>query len=448
MGKLEAALLTGQARGRSSLQRQTASSTRTMLVSDVQGQIEGLRLDVQDAAGAVLSWAAAVSGNADHHDLALVLQRCLRPGPDVTKVCYAAMSREIQRVTGVALTPKRVQTAVRHLRRQRRQALGDHRSPANRVEAGHDASTRFETLRHRILESDGQTLSALSASDLAVSILAEVRSAVSRLTPYDYTGSDRDALDRQELDDRRDHFEMYRGVAAAGGAADRTAGLLSALETHGDTALSDMQLVVTGAAVVHDLAGETSLPGLLASLNVAVAGRELIRHSVYVGAMVGIADDAQRLHDDAVTRRLIRRHAGDAACALPRPRRLASFALNNAATRILHRSYTGDLLGHESLDLADRLLTRMEQGDSGFELLAPTRALAHVVRAVHPGLDKAAQRDAELARDAWLTAKGTDGCLKMLMQLARHESCRSLVNEVRICCQQVHPDLVSRFIHL
>ena len=79
-----------------------------------------MRKNVRDAAAAVLAWLAAVvahdeaGGNLDG-----VLDRCLRPGPDIERVNFAAMAQEIKQVTGVELSPRRVQTAVNQLRAAR-----------------------------------------------------------------------------------------------------------------------------------------------------------------------------------------------------------------------------------------------------------------------------------------------------------------------------------------
>ncbi|MEL7087464.1 MAG: hypothetical protein AAGL98_03335, partial [Planctomycetota bacterium] len=86
------------------------------IITRQQDEVAGVRKNVRDSARAVLSWLAAVVGHEGKTDLDDILDRCLRPGPDIERVNYAAMAADIFRVTGVELTAKRVQTAVSHLR--------------------------------------------------------------------------------------------------------------------------------------------------------------------------------------------------------------------------------------------------------------------------------------------------------------------------------------------
>ncbi len=89
-------------------------------VDRIDDRVNEVRANVRDAARAVLQWLALViehetDGEATS-SLDDVLRRCLRPSADPADVSYAALAEDIHRVTGITLTAKRVQTAVRHLR--------------------------------------------------------------------------------------------------------------------------------------------------------------------------------------------------------------------------------------------------------------------------------------------------------------------------------------------
>ena len=97
-----------------------AVEPRVRVIGRVDEAADAVRANVQDAARAVLTWLASSVGHRGADDLETTLDRCLRPGPDIERVNFAALAAEVTRVTGVELTPKRVQTAVSHLRRARR----------------------------------------------------------------------------------------------------------------------------------------------------------------------------------------------------------------------------------------------------------------------------------------------------------------------------------------
>ncbi len=113
------------------------------VITRLSDEVQSVRKNVRDAAAAVLAWVAAVVGHEGKTDLDDVLDRCLRPGPDIERVNYAAMATEIFRVTGIELTPKRVQTAVSHLR-----AAHDQKAVARRT--ADEAETPSLSLRERL----------------------------------------------------------------------------------------------------------------------------------------------------------------------------------------------------------------------------------------------------------------------------------------------------------
>lgn len=404
-------------------------------VLDVEREVAPIRADVQDAARAVLTWLAAVSDAAGSTDLNAVVSRCLKPGPDVLRVDYAALAREIADHTGHELSPKRVKTAIRHLRHAHdtdHNGSMSNQSPAVNV---------IDELQHVECLTPGDDASV----DLAVRVLREVRQAVGRLIPYDYTESADRSVDTAAL----------RGLFALDAKASATTlraaamPVRVALEHHDATIAADMQLVLAGVNLVTELAGPSSLPGVMAKLNRAVGGRDLVSHSAYVGVMLDLADEADALHQDAETERLLRRLGrDDERLRLPRPRRLASFALNNAATRIIHRTFTGDIAGLECLQLAESFIERMERSDSGFELLPGTRAMLLTVRANHP--DQASERSERASEKLhdWLRQRGERRCREMLETLSKHESCRLLVDAVRRETQSVWPGVSESLIVL
>ena len=113
--QLEASLSVQEARR---LHEQTASTNhrRAKRITTVKDEVVGLRRNVQDAARAVLRWLASVTEHRGRVDLDRVLDKCLRPGSDTTAVNYTALAQEINQTLSTDLSPKRIQTAIRHLR--------------------------------------------------------------------------------------------------------------------------------------------------------------------------------------------------------------------------------------------------------------------------------------------------------------------------------------------
>ncbi len=183
---------------------------RSVHVQRIDDAVEGVRANVRDAARAVLTWLAAVVEHDDldaDENLDEILRRCLRPSSDPKDVNYAALAQDIRRVTGVKLTAKRVQTAVRHLRKLHapddtqttpqtserntkspeknrkqndplaagllalRERLADHFALIKTIAAAHDA--RAESTQH--------APDAARRRELGIDLLAAVRAAAGRV---------------------------------------------------------------------------------------------------------------------------------------------------------------------------------------------------------------------------------------------------------------------------
>ena len=157
---------------------------------------------------------------------------------------------------------------------------------------------------------------------------------------------------------------------------------------------SDVNLVMHGGRVVACLLGVDSLPGVMAQLNVLVAGRSLIQTDLYVAEMLRLAERAEALHDDAETKRYltwVRRLPEDRR--LPSALRVASYCRSNAATRIYDRVFEGTLDANALaladatrpprtyLQLADAAHDAMLARDGGCTLTLTGAFVRHVVAA-------------------------------------------------------------------
>ncbi|MEM1211419.1 MAG: hypothetical protein AAGI68_03890 [Planctomycetota bacterium] len=401
-------------------------------VGRVGESIEPLRANVKDAARAVLTWLAAVVDHRGERPVDDVLAACLRPGQSIEGVDYAALAALVSAHSGMELTAKRVQTAVRHLR--------SHQA-SQTVETPTPVSDRLAELDEHLRERfDELTEDGADGSTTAIEVLTAVRGATGRLTAYDFAEG-LDAADRagRSVAGNTDGLRRRFASAQLDGDADsseRTAQLLRrllvVLAEHDGTAESDMKLVLCGSALVCRLTGSSSLPGVMARLNVLVAGRGLIEHGDYVTRMEALADQAEALHGDAATRTLLHRLGrGPKADRLPTPRRVASYALNNAATRLIHRRFTGELegvLGESALARAAAYLDRIKSADSGFALVPSTEAMLRVAE------DREAGRlpgGAGSAARSFFEAMGVEKAEDVVEHLLRHESCRGLVEAVR-----------------
>ena len=459
------------------------------VVARAEDEIGAVRRNVRDAAGAVLAWLAAVVAHDDAGgDLDGVLDRCLRPGPDVERVNYAAMAAEIEAVTGVSLSPRRVQTAVLQLRAARGKRVVAERDAALERVAGSDAAhpsapePDAEPLQTALRELDVDLRASFDelaelaeltdpAADttrraLGTAVLTAVRAAAGRVIDRDFGEGipERETPHTGDLEDRFLTFvrDSVRRRADAGAADDRVEPhlrrLLVTLAESGARAVgadtdaeNDVNLVMHGARVVCCLLGVDSLPGVVAQLNVLVTGRALIQTDLYVAEMLRLAARAESLHDDAATKRYltwVRRLPEDRR--LPSALRVASYCRSNAATRIYDRVFDGALDADAPAladatrpprtyrQLADAAHDAMLARDGGGTLTLTGVLVRHTVSAKLDGHD----RDVR----AHLEALGEDKALERLEALIRFENNDALVRAARSHAVAVYPTLATRLI--
>ncbi len=425
--------------------RRTASRGR---VTTVRDEVNVLRHNVRDAAGAVLTWLASVTQHRDTGDLDRVLDKCLRPGADTSAVNYAALAQEINQALGVDLSAKRVQTAVRHIRDASAKRHG-HKTLTPDT-ASPTLAQRFEALQHRLLGNHdrlvneqgggGQSLRRAVAHD----VLCALRSAAGRLIEC---GFGEGIPQYADLDATRQRFVAFvrrvvrdgLGTDSQSTLRDDLARLMSALGEHDDTAEADMQLVVAGACVVGDLAGPGSLPGLMARLNVLMVGRPMLDSEFFVSQMLTLADAAGGLigqRDTHAYLSWVRLQPQDRRT--PGPNRVRSYCLNNAATHILQRLHTGELAGAHWFKTAQTCFDTMVKHDRGFQLVKATEAIMLCVFAEltdNPGP----------VRD-FFAQLGGDKSLDLLSDLARFDNSDVLNRLVRRHAESVHAGIASRLL--
>lgn len=448
------------------------------VVARAEDEIGAVRSNVRDAAGAVLAWVAAVvAHDVTGGDLDGVLDRCLRPGPDVERVNYAAMAVEIQAVTGVSLSPRRVQTAVLQLRAARGKRIGAEHA-ADQVSVIQDRASA-DPLRTALQELDADLRASFeelaehagpgadaTRRALGTAVLTAVRAAAGRVIDRDFGEGipDQDVPHTGDLEDRFLTFvrDSVRSRAGEGDAARRVEPhLRRLLVTLADAgaragggatdAESDVNLVMHGARVVSCLLGVDSLPGVVAQLNVLVTGRALIQTDLYVAEMLRLAARAQALHEDAQTKRYltwVRRGPEDRR--LPSALRVASYCRSNAATRIYDRVFEGVLdpdapaLADATRpprtyrQLADAAHDAMLARDGGCTLTLTGTLVRHTVSAKLDGHDRAVREHLE--------ALGEDKALERLEALIRFENNDALVRAARAHAVAVYPHLATRLI--
>lgn len=413
-------------------------------VTSVQAEVDGLRANVQDAARAVLSWVASVTQHDTDKNLDRVLDACLRPSADTTEINYAALAQEINESLGMDFSAKRIQTAVRHLRN-----AADKEAPAP---ATTTMAQRFDALQarlranhERLMHGVGQSANAFRRA-MAHDILGVVRASAGRLIECSFGEGIPEQLD---LDATRQRFLVFvrHAVGHGLGSDDLTTihedmtRLLSALRDHDGTAEADMQLVVTGAQVVADLAGPGSLPGLMARLNILMVGRPLLETDFFVTQMLELADAAGRLIEDKPTRAYmswVRSQPADRQA--PSPNRVRSYCLNNAATHILQRLHTGELEGGRWFETAQRCFDTMKTHDRGFALLKTTEAIMLCVLAD-------LTHSAEPAH-AFFAGLGREKSLDLLIALRKFDNSDALNRLARRHAIATHPTLSGQLLVL
>ena len=440
------------------------------VVARLDEEVAGVRKNVRDAAAAVLTWLAAVVGHEGKTDLDDILDRCLRPGPDPARVNYAALAEDIWRVTGIELSAKRVQTAVAHLRAAHHRSADRSAPAAVETVPAPTLGQRLAALREGVSDAFDRLTAGESAErasarrEIGTEVLTAVRSAAGRVIDRGFGEGIPEAVDMPALEGR--FLDFVRQTLRQQHAADtaeqnRLTGdaqlgrvlrrLLLTLADHDATAEADMKLVMHGSAAVKALLGVDSLPGLLAHLNVLVAGRALIDTDLYVAEMLRLAEAASALQGDDITNKYLnwnRRRPEDQR--LPSAVRIASYARSNAATRLLDRLYDGDLnpaapaLADAARpprtyrQLAEATHDAMLAADSGFTLTLTTELLRRVVMA---------RLDADAAPlRAYLEKLGPDKALARLEGLIRFDNNDELVAEARRAVVEAHPTLRRRLV--
>lgn len=415
---------------------------RRRILRRVDDEVDTVRANVKDAARAVAEWVAGALDHDNAADLDRILDKCLRPGPDVTAVNFAALAEHINEALGINLSAKRVQTAVEHLRRGRDnepRAMASTDSVKLRLDALHDKlAADFDAL------TDGGEHDMLNR-EVATTVLGAVRAAAARVIDCDYGEGIPREVDIDQLETDFLHFvrDMVNDQPAAASTGADLRKLLITLGEYDGSAGGDMRLVVDGARVTAALAGPDSLPGVMAQLNVLVAGRNLIETELYCAEMDRLALAAAALHDDAATQTYmnwVRRL--DEAERVPSPLRVASYCRNNAATHILDRLFTGELADDHSQWLARAAagIETMAAADSGFELIRVTQAIYFTVVAKLGG---SADGIEGFFRDL-----GPDKTLDVVEALIRYENCDPLVDAARAHAAAVFPKIKRQLIHV
>ncbi len=434
---------------------------RRRIIQSVDDATGDLRQNVQDAARAVVAWVAAVTDHGDpastdhdNHDrhaapqpasLDRVLSDCLRPGPDVQALNYHALAQHINRTLHTELSAKRVRSAVAHLRRARQRR----ESPVTSLQRQLDALLAHLRAQSQLLLASGDDPQQLALRrEAGMEILGAVRAAAGRVIDHSFGEHiprqvDVDALEKQFLQFVRDAVREGAPFGGAPGALDHDLQrLLLTLGDYAGSAECDMRLVVHGARVVAVLLGPDSLPGLMAQLNVLVAGRQLLDSELYVAELLRLGEQAAALHDDAATRTLlnwVRRRPEDQR--LPTPLRVASYCRNNAATHLLERVYLGTATDAAvALQTGQRCVTLMQQRDSGFALLPVTQLIALMAQA------KVDDNFAPVQQH--IHALGRDAALKLLTDLAKYDNCQPLVRQAFELAAVALPELRHQLIHL
>ena len=421
--------------------------------------VASLRANVRDAADAVLAWLDHALTHADAADAGLdtaggLLDAILRPGPDPAAVNLVALADAVAAHTGSTLSPKRLATALRHLRRAELH-LG---SPATRRPA---PSPRRATT----------TQPAADPRPLALGLLAALRQAVARRTDRDYadalpeTPVAPEALEADALRYLRHALQTRRGPTTTSSVPTTPPSAHPALHdllltlaplTHSDapppSAQSDLQLVLHAAPAIAALLGPDSLPATLAHLNALVLLRDVVDDSLYLAEMLRLAHHAASLKDDPDTAALHRFAKRHTLPNLPGATRVASYATVNAATRLLQRLFDAHLAFDTPIDvpptwrtraphvhavpaftLATALLERLEHQDAGFVLTPTTRLLWHAVQTQHTGDSPPAIR--------YFQTLGPTKTAERLAALAAHDNHDAMVAAVASLARRAFPQL-------
>ncbi len=425
-------------------------------ITTVNDEVVGLRRNVRDAARCVLQWLAGVTQHGGQNDLDRVLDKCLRPGADTTAVNYTALADEINGALGTDLSPKRVQTAIRHLR-EAGSSQGKDTAAAPKRES--EQYARFEALRVRLQDNHDSLVSAHDGGGhtlrraVAHDVLGALRASAGRLIEC---GFGEGIPQHVDLDATQERFLAFirRAIPTPPGSSgtpgsDQTPStlhedidrLLKALKHHDDTPEADTQLVIAGVCVVADLIGPESLFGVMARLNLLMIGRPMLASEFFVGQLLALADTAGDLVHDRATQTdmaWVRLQPEDRR--VPSPNRVRSYCLNNAATHILQRLHTGKLAGGQWFTTAQTCYDTMHRCDRGFALLKTTEAIMLCVLAELTG------NTAPIS--AMFQQLGRVGSLNLLTDLARYDNSPELNQLVRTHADAVHEGIASQLLVL
>ncbi len=417
-------------------------------VTTVDNEVTALRSNVQDAARALLTWLASITQHAQPNDadapenLDRVLDRCLRPGSDTTAINYSALTEEVNRALGTDFSPKRIQTAVRHLRDAASQS---HSNPA--PQRNNTLAERFDALYCKLQTQHDELLAASDAGGhvlrraVAHDVLAALRASAGRLIECGYGEGIPDYVD---LDATRERFLAYirRAINQSHegtGLREDLDRLLAALRDHDDSSEADMQLVVAGANVVADLVGPDSLAGLMARLNLLMVGRPMLESEFFVAKMLELAEAAgQLVHDRATQTDMAWVRLQPQDRRTPSPNRVRSYCLNNAATHILQRLHTGDLTGQKWFATAQQCYETMYKHDRGFRLLKTTEA---IMLCVLSDMTHSSAPAEEL-----FNKLGYEKSLELLGDLTRFDNSPAINQLVRTHADLAHPGIASQLL--
>jgi len=413
---------------------------RRMLTS-VDAEAKKVRSNSQDAAKAVLAWVSGIVEHEGDTDLNAVLAKCLRPGPNTQRVSYAAIAEEIGRTMNVQLSPKRIKTAIGQLRKVRESKM-QQMPPQNIRQKLIDLHDRLEA-DFAALTGNASEEQTIMRREIALQVLTAVRKAASRLIENDFGEGIPDAIDIDELEGR--FLDFVRDIVndkPGDSLHQQLRRLLITLGEYDGATEYDMRLVVEGSRVVNALQSPDSLPGVMAQLNVLVAGRHLLDSELYVAEMTRLAELAHSLQDAAGTKTLlnwIRRLPEDQR--IPSPNRVASYCLNNASTHLLERVFRGESADPETaLVKAAQYIDSMKLHDGGFDLLKTTEVIRLAVLAHQTG-DSAPVRD-------HFKALGEEKSIALIQDLIRYENSAKIVAAARDHAIAALPALRNQIINI
>jgi len=380
------------------------------------------------------------------------LDRCLRPGPDPTDLNYTAMAREINKACETSFSPKRIRNAVKHLRHKRQTSLSARQAKHQRES---DFTTRLDALHIRL----GDTYEKLCQSNpcmgrafrraIAHEVLGVLRAAAGRLIECGYGEGIPDLINPDSVYQHLIALAQQMGEGSQTGnqpspdtdLKDDVSRLITALHHYDKSTEADADIVLAGVCVVSSLMGPSSLFGLLARLNVLMVARPMLDSPGFINQMLGLADSAGRLVHDRTTQTdmaWVRLQPKD--LRTPSPNRVRSYCLNNAATHILQRLYTGELTGAHWFTTAESCYHTMRKHDRGFRLLQTTEAIMVCVLAELTG-DHSASRD-------MFKRLGEAKALALLLDLARFDNSPQINRLVRQHAEMTYPGISTQIIKL